>query len=69
MSKLFDQVAGELVTDKDYRPTRDKDYLAGMKACEDGESHDMTRSLEYTDGYGRQYALMEEMSHREATCE
>ena len=62
MSKLFDQVADELVTDKDYRPTRDKDYLAGMADCAAAKSHDMTRSLEYTDGFRHQYEIEQKRS-------
>lgn len=40
------------------------DYFQGVEDCKAGRPHDMTRSLEYTRGYGDEYAYQQELTHR-----
>lgn len=45
------------------------DYFEGVEDCREGRPNDMTRSLEYTRGYGDEYAHQQELTHRSESYE
>jgi len=60
MSDLFNRVADELIADAQYLPL--PEYDKGVLDCIEGKFHDMTKSLEYTRGFGEQYAKEQQRS-------